>query len=167
LIYTPSGDLTWPLEAAPQSLTVLLEGINGSAAPINDGGVLHLGPDSGTGAALAITGTATTYQLTFSNGISSVSSTLSSAVGNVRWRMLVQLEDNGTTQRVRFGISINESVLNMEAWTSTLTRAAAFPSGSKVRLNRAGSAGADGAALFRRLSIYPGLLTLDEATARL
>ena len=167
-IYTPTGDLTWPLDAAPQSLTVLLEGINTEGAtPVNGGGVLHLGNDAATGNALSIVGTATTYQLTLTTGAGSVTSTLSSPVGNVRWRLLVQLEDNGTTQRVRFGISINESVLNMEAWTATLTRAAAFPSGSKVRLNRIGSAGTVGDSWFRRLSIYPGLLTLDDATARL
>ena len=167
-LYTPSGDLTWPLDAAPQSLTVLLEGINTEGAtPVNGGGVLHLGNDGATGNALSIVGTATTYQLTLTTGAGSVTSTLSSPVGNVRWRLLVQLEDNGTTQRVRFGISISESVLNMEAWTATLTRAAAFPSGSKVRLNRIGSAGTVGDSWFRRLSIYPGLLTLDDATARL
>jgi hypothetical protein len=158
---------TWPMEFVPQSMTILIEGINLQAAPINGGGVLHLGPDSGTGTALAITGTATTYQLTFTNGTSSVSSTLSTAVGNARIRLVAQIEDNGTTQRVRLGISISEAAFVFEAWTSTLTRAATFPSGSKIRLNQIGSAGTYGSSWFRRVSIYPGLLTLDEASARL
>ena len=167
-IYTPSGDLTWPLDAAPQSLTVLLEGINTEGAtPVNGGGVLHLGNDAATGNALSIVGTATTYQLTLTTGAGSVTSTLATAVPNARWRLLVQMEDNGTTQRVRFGISLAEAAFVFEAWTATLTRAAAFPSGSKVRLNRIGSAGTVGDSWFRRLSIYPGLLTLDDATARL
>jgi hypothetical protein len=167
-MFAQSGeDVTWPMDFVPQSMTILIEGINSGATPVSGGGVLHLGNDAATGNALSIVGTATTYQLTLTTGAGSVSSTLSSAVGNNRIRLVAQMEDNGTTQRVRFGISINESAFAFGSWTSTLTRAATFPSSSKVRLNRIGSAGTYGDTWFRRVSIYPGLLTLDEASARL
>jgi hypothetical protein len=163
-----ASDTAWPIDFVPQSLTVYMEGINANGAtPVNGGGVLHVGNDAATGNALALTGTATTYALTLTTGAGSVTSTLSSAVGNVRWRLAAQLEDNGTTQRIRLGISINEAAFVFEAWTATLTRAATFPSSSKVRLNRIGSAGTVGQSWFRRVSIYPGLLTFDEASARL
>lgn len=163
-----SEDVAWPMDFVPQSLTVYMEGINANGAvPVVAGGVIHLGNDAATGNSLSITGTSTTYALTLTTGAGSVTSTLAAAVGNVRWRLVAQMEDNGTTQRIRLGISINEAAFVFEAWTATLTRAATFPSGSKVRINRVGSAGTYGQSWFRRVSIYPGLLTLDEASARL
>lgn len=160
--------LTWPSEITPQTMTVLLEGINTNGlTPVNGAGVLHIGNDAATGNALSIVGTATTYQLTLTTGGGSVSATLTEPMGNFRYRMLAQLEDNGTTQRIRIGASLNESAFNWSAWSSTLTRASSFPSGSKVRLNRIGNTGSLGNSWFRRVSIYRGLLTLDEATARL
>ena len=163
-----SEDVAWPIDFVPQSLTVLMEGINtNGTTPVNGGGVLHIGNDAATGNGLSLTGTATTYALTLTTGGGSVTSTLAAAVGNVRWRLVAQMEDNGTTQRIRLGISINEAAFVFEAWTATLTRAVTFPSGSKVRINRVGSAGTNGQSWFRRVSIYPGLLTLDEASARL
>lgn len=167
-LITQSEDVAWPIDFVPQSLTVLIEGINTKgSAPVNGGGVLHIGNDAATGNGLSLTGTATTYALTLTTGAGSVTSTLAPAVGNVRWRMVAQMEDNGTTQRIRLGISIDEAAFAFASWTSTLTRAATFPSGSKVRLNRIGSAGTYGDTWFRRVSIYPGLLTLEQASARL
>lgn len=163
-----SEHVEWPLEFVPQSFTVIVEGINtNGATPINGGGILHLGNAAATPAQLSIVGTATTYQLALQTAGGTVTSTLSTAVGDVRWRILAQMEDNGTTQRIRLGISVTEAAFAWDAWSSTLARAATFPSGSKVRLNRIGSSGTYGSSWFRRLSIYPGLLTLDEATARL
>ena len=164
-----TGDVaTWPLEFLPQSLTVLLEGINtNGATPVNGGGIFHLGNDAATGNALSVVGTATTFQAVLTTGAGTVSSTMAEPMGNVRYRVVVQVEDNGTTQRVRIGASLNETAFVWGTWSSTLTRAADFPSGSKVRLNRVGTSGTLGNNFFRRFSVFPGLLTLDQATARL
>ena len=169
LYLRPSGSvLTWPLEFLPQSLTVLLEGINtNGATPVNGGGIFHLGNDAATGNALSVVGTATTFQAVLTTGAGTVTSTLSEPMGNFRFRVAVQVEDNGTTQRVRIGGSLNETTFVWGTWSSTLTRASTFPSGSKVRLNRVGSGGTFGNNWFRRASVFPGLLSIDEMAARL
>jgi len=160
--------VTWPLTFLPQSLTVLLEGINtNGATPVNGGGIIHLGNDAATGNALSVVGTATTFQAVLTTGGGTVTSTMAEPMGNFRYRVVVQVEDNGTTQRVRIGASLNETAFAWGTWSSTVTRAADFASGSKVRLNRVGSSGTLSNNFFRRFSIFPGLLTLDQATARL
>ena len=162
-----TDDATWPLDWPLQTLTVLVEAINLGTAQTSGQGLLYAGLDAGTGNRLVIRGTGTTFAVDLVIGANTSTATLPVAVANgAAVQLLLQLEDTGTTQRVRLGGAVNGADAGFSAWGTAITRGT-LPSGALLRLNRVGSGGAQGSAWFRRRAIHPGLLLLQDALDRL
>ncbi len=162
-----TDDVEWPLTWSLQTLTLLLEGINLGTAQTSGHGLLYAGLDTGTGNRLVIRGTGTTFAADLVIGGNTSTATFPAAIANGdAFQLLLELEDTGTTQRVRLGGTDNGVSVGFSAFGTAIARGA-LPAGSKVRLNRVGSAGAQGAAWFRSRAFYPGLLSLTDALNRL
>lgn len=162
-------DLTTPWDVLPSTSTYLIEGIDLGGAGTANAGLLYVGRDDQTGARLAITGGSNTYTATFTNGggLTSVATFGATVSNGDAFQLVVQLEDDGTTQRVRIGGRDAGIAVAFSAHGTARARSAAWGTGARLRLNRLGSAGTQGNAWIRRVSEYPGLLTLDECLERL
>ena len=162
-------DLTTTWDVLPSSSTWLVELIDLGTAGTPNAGLLYVGRDDQTGARLAITGGSNTYTATFTNpgGLTSVATFGATVSNGDAVQLVVQLDDDGTNQRVRIGGSDAGLAVAFSAWGTARARAAAWGTGARVRLNRLGSAGTQGSAWVRRVAEYPGLLTLADALARL
>lgn len=133
-------------------------------------GLLYLGRDDQTGARLIVDSDGTNYRATVHNGTTSASATLATGTptSGQTAQLVLQLDDDGTNQRVRLAITpLATGVTTQTAWSSTVTRAAAWGSGAKLRCNRVGSAGTQGSTWVRQVAWAAGLLTAAELTARL
>lgn len=162
-----TDDLSWPLDWPLGTLTLLIEGINLGTAQTSGHGLLYAGLDAGTGNRLVVRGTGTTIAVDLVVGANTSTATFGSAVANPDpVQLVVQVEDTGTTQRVRIGGTDAGTPVAFSAWGTAIARGT-LPSGSRLRLNRVGSAGAQGNAWVRRCAVYAGLLTLDESVDRL
>lgn len=162
-----TDDLSWPLTWSLQTMTILVEGVNLGTAQTSGHGLLYVGLDAGTGNRLVLRGTGTTIAADLIIGANTSTATFPSAIANGdAFQLLLEVEDNGTTQRIRLGGTDNGVAVGFSAFGTAIARGA-FPAGATVRLNRVGSAGAQGSAWFRRRAMYPGLLSLSDAVNRL
>lgn len=165
-----ADDLTWPVNWLPERASVLLELAEAGTRTTAGAGLLYLGRDDQTGARLILDSDGTNYRATIHNGTSSASATLATATPTTGQlaRLVLQLDDDGTNQRVRLALTpVATGVTSETAWSSTVTRAAAWGSGALLRLNRVGSAGTQGSTWVRQVAWMPGLLTASDLLARL
>lgn len=165
-----TDDLTWPVEPAPQTVTVLVEFSEAGTRTTSGAGLLYLGNDGQTGARLIIDSDGTNYRATWSNGTTSVTATLATATptSGQSAQLLAQLEDTGTTQRIRLALDVQRTIgESWTAWSGTVSRAATFPAATRVRLNRVGSAGTQGDVWVRQVAIVPGLQGFAEVLEQL
>jgi hypothetical protein len=165
-----TDDLTWPCNWVPEQSSVLVEMAEAGTRTTAGAGLLYLGRNDQTGARLILDSDGTNYRATIHNGTSSASVTLATATptsGNTA-RLVVQLDDDGTNQRIKLAITPLATGLTTEtAWSSTVARAAAWGSGASLRLNRVGSAGTQGSTWIRQVAWMAGLLTASDMLARL
>lgn len=160
-------DLSWPLDWTLGTSTWLVEAITLGTAGTSGAGLLYAGLDAGTGNRLVVRGTGTTVAVDLVIGANTSTATFGSALGNPEAaQVLVQVEDSGTTQRVRISGTDNGTPVSWSAWGTAIARGT-LPSGARLRVNRVGSGGTQGSAWLRRVAVYRGLLTLDEALALL
>lgn len=165
-----TDDLTWPVELLPQTLTLLVELSEAGTRTTAGAGLVYLGNDGQTGARLVLDSNGTDYRVTWSNGTTAVSATLATATPSTGQsaRLIAQMEDTGTTQRVRLGLDVLVTPGDSwTAWSSTVSRATTFPASTKLRANRVGSAGTQGATWLRQIAVVPGLQTADDVLAGL
>jgi hypothetical protein len=163
-----TDDLTWPANWVPQTLTAAVA-INELGTRTTAGaGLLYVGNAGQTGARLVIDASSNQYRATIHNGTTSQSVSLATSTPTSLQMatVAVQLEDTGGNQRVRLLLRV-AGVDTVTAWSSTVTRAAAWGTASAVRLNRVGSAGTQGATWVRDVTIVPGLASLDDVAERL
>lgn len=155
-----TDDLTYPLDWLPGQCTVLVQFWELGTRTTAGAGLLYAGRDDGTGARLIVDSDGTNYRATIHNGTDDEVVTLSTATPttNQGAALLVQLDDNGTQQRIRLGLRV-EGVAGVTwtAWSGWQTRAAAWGSGAKLRLNRVGSSGTQGAVTLRQVAWVDGL----------
>lgn len=168
-LYCHTADnMTWPITFPLQTMTILLEWVNLATTQTSGAGLFALGKDDSTGARVYAqqfpTNKLAAYDSNGSTGGGSDYATTISA--NDRVQSLVQFEVTGGNQRVRLGCALNGGAFSFASFGSS-NAVGTFGTSPVLRLNRVGSAGTAGQALFRRVAIFPGLLTLDQATARL
>ncbi len=165
-----ADDLTWPCNWVPERASVLIELAEAGTRTTAGAGLLYLGRDDQTGARLIVDSDGTNYRATIHNGTSSASATLATATptsGQLA-RLVVQLDDDGTNQRVRLALTpVATGITTETAWSSTVARAAAWGSEATLRLNRVGSAGTQGSTWIRQVAWMAGLLTASDMLARL
>lgn len=161
-----SEDLTYTWDVLPESGTFLLELIDLGTAGTSGAGLLYVGNDGQTGARLAITGGSNTYTVTWTNagGLTSEATFGATVSSGHAMQLLVQVDDDGTNQRVRVSGTHNGLSIGFSAWGTARARSAAWGTGTRLRLNRVGSAGTQGSAWLRTVAYAPGLLTLDDLT---
>lgn len=159
-----TDDLTYSWDVSPQTGTWLVEAIDLGTAGTSNAGLLYLGNDAQSGARLVVRGTGTTYAVDVYNasGATSTATLSVSVASGAAVQLLIQLEDNGTTHRVRIGGRVAGPEVAFSAWGTAQTRAAAWGSGTKLRLNRIGSAGTQGSGWLRKVAYGHGLLSLDD-----
>lgn len=159
-----TDDLTATWNVACETSTWLIEAINLGTATTNTAGLLAVGRDDLTGARLMVRGTGSTLEATWttSAGVTSVATFGASLANGDAVQLLVQLEDDGTNQRVRIGGTKNGATVTTSAWGTARARSADYGSGSVVRLNRVGSSGTQGNVWLRALAYAPGLLTVAD-----
>lgn len=165
-----ADDLTWPCNWVPERASVLVELAEAGTRTTAGAGLLYLGRNDQTGARLILDSDGTNYRATIHNGTTSASATLATATptsGQLA-RLVVQLDDDGTNQRVRLALTpVATGITTETAWSSTVARAAAWGSGATLRLNRVGSAGTQGSTWIRQVAWMAGLLTASDMLARL
>lgn len=164
-----TDDLTYPCDWAPETGTLAITFVELGTRTTANAGLVYLGNDAVSGARLVVDATGTNYRATIHNGTSGQSATLSTATPatNAPAILLVQLEDTGGTQRVRVGLRLVGGATTWTAWSSTVTRAASWGTGAKIRCNRTGSSGTQGAVWLREIAWEPGLWDHDEMEERL
>jgi hypothetical protein len=163
-----TDDCTYPCDWAPETGTYYVELVEAGTRTTAGAGLLYVGNDGQTGARLTLDSDGTNYRATIHNGTSSQSISLASATPTTGQaaRIAVQIEDTGGNQRVRLLLRV-AGVNTITAWSSTVTRAAAWGTGATVRLNRVGSAGTQGSTWVRQVAYSAGLLTADDMGGRL
>lgn len=159
-----TDDVTYPCLLVPETGTWLVEGVNLGTAQTSGAGLLYVGRDDGTGARLVIRGTGTTFAVDWFNAAGDLSTaTLGTAVANgAGFQLVVQLEDTGTTQRVRIGGAVNGNAVAFSSYGTARARAAAYGTGPRIRVNRVGSAGAQGNAWVRAIAYDAGAKVLAD-----
>lgn len=164
-----ADDLTWPANWTPETATLYAEFSEAGTRTTANAGLVYLGNDAQTGARVVIDAASNQFRATIHNGTTSQSVSLATSTPTTGQmaRLALQLDDDGTTQRVRLLLSIASGATTTTAWSSTVARAAAWGTGAKLRLNRVGSAGTQGSTWVRQVAWASGLLTLDEMGARL
>lgn len=164
-----TDDLTFPCDWLPESATIAVRFMELGTRTTTNAGLLYVGNDGVSGARLIIDATGSNYRATIHNGTTGQSATLSGSkpASNAGATLLVQLDDNGTTQRVRIGLQVVGDTFSWSSWSSTVTRAAAWGAGAKLRLNRTGSGGTQGSTWLQEVAWVPGALTIDEIMGRL
>jgi len=163
-----ADDLTFDCNWAPETGTLLIEFSEEGTRTTSGAGLVYIGRDDQTGARLVLDASSNQYRATIHNGTTSQSVSLATSTPTTGQmaRLAVQLEDTGGNQRVRLLLSIAGGATTTTSYSSTVTRAAAWGTGAKVRLNRVGSAGTQGSTWVRQVAWCAGLLSLDEMVAR-
>jgi hypothetical protein len=164
-----ADDLTYLCNWTPERATLLIEFSEAGTRTTAGAGLVYLGNDGQTGARLIVDASTSQYRATIHNGTTSQSVSLATSTPTTDQtaRLVVQLDDDGTNQRVRLILRIGTGSDTTTAYSSTVTRAAAWGTDAKVRLNRVGSAGTQGSTWVRQVAWCAGLLTIDEMVARL
>lgn len=165
-----SDSVSWPQQFSLTTATMLCEFVNDGTAATPAAGFFYIGNDAFTGTRFAVFGGSNQISTELWIGANVAYRPYGvNIVGTASVQYLVQVSyDSGTNlSRIRVGGAVDGTPLAFGAWSTTISGAAAFPAGSGIRINQLGTSYGNGSSWFRRLSIYPGLLTLDEATARL
>jgi hypothetical protein len=164
-----TDDVTWPASWAPETATLYVECAEAGTRTTSGAGLVSVANAAVTGARLVLDSDGTDYRATIHTGSTSASVSLATATPTTGQmaQLALQLEDDGTDQRVRLLLSVGGGAVTTTAWSSTVTRAAAWGTGATLRVNRVGSAGTPGDTWLRQIAWCPGLLTLDEMAARL
>ena len=165
-----ADDLAWTFNGTPETGTFFFEGVEAGTVGTANAGLLYLGNDAVSGARILLDSDGSTYRATIHNGTTSASVSLASAIptSGQAFRGAVQLQDDGTNWSIRLWMDVlTVSGEEITAWSSTITRAATWGATTKIRANRTGSAGTQGSTWLRQVAWDAGLLTLDEAGARL
>ncbi len=165
-----ADDLTWPCNWVPETATLLIDFSEAGTRTTSGAGLLYIGNDAQSGGRLIVDASSNQYRATIHNGTTSQSVSLATSTPTTgqQARLLVQLEDDGTNQRVRLLLGIvGVSGETITAWSSTVARTATWGATAKVRANRVGSAGTQGSTWVREIAWVPGLLSADEIGARL
>lgn len=160
-----TDDLSWPVNFLPGAGTLYVE--FAEVATISASATLvYLGNDAQTGARIKVDSAGTYYRAILTDG--SASETVTAAVAPTadqcaRLAVQVQFSDDLTQWRHR----LLQDVLRTEgedvtAWSTYQNVAAAWGATTRVRVNRAGSAGTQGSTWIRDVAWFPELLTLDE-----
>lgn len=168
-LYCHTADnLTWPMSFPLQTMTILIEWVNLATTQTSGAGLFALGKDDSTGARVYAQQFPTNRLAAYDrNGTTGGGSDYASTIAaNDRVQSLVQFEVTGGNQRVKLGCALNGGSFSFAGFGGS-SAVGTFGTSPVLRLNRVGASGTAGQALFRRVAIYPGLLTLDEATARL
>lgn len=168
-LYCHTADnISWPITFPLQTMTILIEWVNLATTQTSGAGLFAVGKDDSTGARVYAQQFPTNKLAAYdSNGSTGGGSDYANTIAaNDRVQSVVQFELTGGTQRVRLGCALNGGALTFAAFGSS-NAAGTFGASPVLRLNRVGAAGTAGQALFRRVAIFPGLLTLEQATARL
>lgn len=164
-----TDDLTWPCTFGPETGTLVVEWSQ-LAALANNAGVCYIGDDAQAGNRLIVRGgAANALVVELKIGANTSSATLVSAiaVNDAAW-LVIQLEDDGTNQRVRVAAALNGVDLAFSAWGAWIARGTAYAAGAKVRLNRLGSAGVQNNMFATDGAWFPGvLLTVAQSRERL
>jgi hypothetical protein len=163
-----ADDLTWPANWVPGTGTLLVDFSEAGTRTTANAGVVYVGNDAVSGARVSLDSDGTNYRATIHNGTTGQSvslATVTPTTGQMT-RLALQLDDDGTTQRVRLWLTV-AGVETVSAWSATVARAAAFGIGAKLRLNRTGSAGTQGSTWVRQVAWCAGLLSPDDAAGRL
>ena len=161
-----ADDLTWDFNAAPVAGTLYLEGAEVSTVS-GSGGLLYLGNDAQSGARVKVDSTGTYYRSVLHNGTTSDTVTLGTAIpatGQV-FRLAVQIQesDDGTQWRQRLIVdTLRDDGEVATDWGSYITKPTAWGTTTRIRVNRAGSAGTQGSTWVRDVAYHPTLLTLDD-----
>lgn len=162
-----TDDCTYPLDWRPEAGTLYVAGRNTGVAQ-GSGGLVYLGRNDATGARLWVAGTSGSLAVTLDNGTTTSTATLGASVASGdQLELAVQLDDNGTNQRVRIGGRVNGAPVAWSAWGSSIARAATWGSGALFRVNRIGSSGTQGDVWLKELAWEPGLWDVHELEARL
>lgn len=163
-----TDDLTYPLDWRPEKGTLYVAGINLGTAQASGGGLVYLGADAGTGNRLVVRGTGSTFAVDLVSGANTSTATLPVSVANgARFELAVQVDDDGTNQRVRCRALVVGAGSAWSAWGSSIARAATWAAGSVFRLNRVGSAGTQGDVWLREVAWEAGLFDVHEIAGRL
>lgn len=165
-----ADDLTWPCNWVPEQATILIDFSEAGTRTTSGAGLLYIGNDAQSGGRLIVDASSNQYRATIHNGTTSQSVSLATSTPTTgqQARLLVQLDDDGTNQRVRLLLGIvGVSGETITAWSSTVARTATWGATAKVRANRVGSAGTQGSTWVREIAWVPGLLSADEMGARL
>lgn len=164
-----ADDLTWDANWLPETGTLLIEFSEEGTRTTAGAGLLYLGRDDQTGARLTVDASSNQYRATIHNGTTSQSVSLATSTPTTGQmaRLAVQLDDTGGNQRVRLLLSIAGGTTTTTSYSSTVSRAAAWGTGAKLRVNRVGSAGTQGSTWVRQVAWCPGLLSFDEIVGRL
>lgn len=165
-----ADDLTWPCNWVPEKATLLIDLSEAGTRTTAGAGLLYLGNDGQTGGRLVVDASANEYRATIHNGTTgqSVSLATSTPTTGTQARLVVQLDDDGTNQRVRLMCAVVGGAGEATtAWSSTVTRTATWGATACLRANRVGSGGTQGSAWIRQIAWCPGLLTIDEMVSRL
>ncbi len=165
-----ADDLTWPCNWVPEQATILIDFSEAGTRTTSGAGLLYIGNDAQSGGRLIVDASSNQYRATIHNGTTSQSVSLATSTPTTgqQARLLVQLDDDGTNQRVRLLLGIvGVSGETITAWSSTVARTATWGAVAKVRANRVGSAGTQGSTWVREIAWVPGLLSADEIGARL
>ena len=163
-----TDDLTFAANWAPETASLLIEFSEEGTRTTSGAGLIYIGNDAVTGARLLVYGSANNYRADIHNGttVEAVALTNTAPTVGQSGQLVVQLEDNGTTQRIRLLMRVGGSDVQT-AWSGTVARASAWGTGALLRVNRIGSAGTQGSTWVRQVAWCPGLLTIDEMVGRL
>ena len=162
--------LVWDANWRPETATFLIDFAEVGTRTTANAGLLYLGNDGQTGGRVFIDSTGSNFRANVHNGTTLQSVALATATPTTDQgaRLALQLEDNGTTQRVRLLLLVLATgVETTSAWSATVSRAATWGSGARVRVNRLGSGGTLGSTWVRDIIWRPGLVSLADMVGRL
>lgn len=163
-----SDDLTWPCNWLPGPGTLLVRLSEAGTRTTANAGLLYLGNDGQSGGRVYIDAASNVYRCGIDNGTTGQTVSLTGATpttGNAA-DLLLHLDDDGVNMRVRLARWLS-GVESVTSYTSTVTRFAAWGSGTKLRANRMGSAGTQGSTWIREIAWEPGIVTYADMLARL
>lgn len=161
-----TDDLAWPVNFLPGQGTLYIE--FAEVATISASATLvYLGNDAISGARLTVDSAGTYYRAILTDGSTSETVTLAAAAPTAdqcaRLAVQVQFSDDLTQWRHRLLLDVlRDTVDEATAWSTYQTAPAAWGATTRVRLNRAGSAGTQGSTWVRDVAWFPELRTLDE-----
>lgn len=138
LLGTGTKGLAWPLNILPQAMCWMVDFCENGGLAVASGGVAYLGNDGATGARIYIDSTGAQYRVTYTDGTTTqtVTMTGTAPTSGQRVRLRLTLSASGTIQ---LGQSINGGAETVPA-ASAATALPAVWTGTTGRLNSVGTA---------------------------